>query len=514
MASPGKMTPKELAAFIELMRHYGLGNTYKDQLEQRWKYLVDSQRVKTQEYVVWIDESLNESPKEISGEPTTMIGTDYIQYSGGNDPRARYKHMRGMLQEIWNIQHKHPSNRFDIDGNFGYDDNKIAHYIQSNASPEEINAAHRIVIDYYRNKGRGRPKGARNIDKVVRNNDPIDLDDMTNDQIIEELKPETPKPNGVDGGQHNFSSDELERVLRDYVTHNQLTNERFVREQDLINVARNLEKALKESLIIFEEETKKNKPTIIELKRPDELPNIEMGIQHRCLKQLLLTVQATLRSGNRVIPWVYGPAGTGKSVAAENVAKALGISYHVMGTTLAKFEILGFINTTGYQSTPFREAYEHGGVFCADEMDSWAKEATVALNNGLANGHCTFPDKTIARHPNFVMIACANTTGAGATLEFVGRNKQDGATLNRFVHIYWPLDEALEDHMCANKDWLKYVRHVRQRVATSNLNPKPLITPRASIFGETLLNSGLELPIVIDMCLRQGLSDVQWGQIK
>jgi cobaltochelatase CobS len=146
-------------------------------------------------------------------------------------------------------------------------------------------------------------------------------------------------------------------------------------------------------------------------------------------------------------------------------------------------------------------------------MDAWSPEATVALNGAIANGHCAFPDKTVPRHKDFIMIACANTTGAGATMDYVGRNKQDGATLDRFVSLYWPLDEALEASMIANQDWLTYVRHVRAKAASSGINPKPIVSPRASIHGEALLAAGLEWQTVVDICLRKGLSDAQWGMI-
>lgn len=438
-----------------------------------------------------------------------MTGIEYIQ-RGLDNGGAKYKHLRSLLQEIWNIQYKHADQRFDIDQRFQYDSAKLSNYIAQNASDSEINRAHNIVVEYYRNRGRGRPKGSRNKNHVIESPITIDYDlgqevVTTNpikevDEIRKELKDDTQK---LSSNEYN----KLRDLLCEYAKLSDL--EGFVTENGVQRVVKNLETALRAHI----DSIKLNQPTIIELKRTD-LPSINLGVQHKCLPLLVATVNSRLRNGNRVIPWVYGPAGTGKSVASEKLAEILGLKYYVMGTTLTKFEVTGFINTSGYQTTPFREAYEHGGVFCGDEMDSWTKEATTALNNGLANGAFQFPDKLVKRHPDFVMVACANTTGAGATLDYVGRNKLDGATLNRFAYIYWPHDDALEDSLCANKNWLEYVRRVRTNVARSSLNPKPLITTRATIFGETLLNSGLEMQTVIDMCLRQGLSDTQWNTIK
>lgn len=444
---------------------------------------------------------------DVSKGEQTMRGYDYVsqRYLG----RKHYTHMRAMLQQIWDIQHKHPAERFDIDGQYQYDPNRLSSWIINNASTSEIDMAHRAVVENY--KSRGRPKGARNKNKVV-GKDMSALENMLEDVIIDANTQEDVK-------QEDKSDETIEATLLDsskFVTHPQLDKKAAELRMDMHTIATNISDALVDSYNKLEDKVNNiqlHQPTLIEIKRVD-LPNLDLGVQHRTFETLLRICSSQLRNGNRIIPWVYGPAGTGKSTAAENVAKALGLDCYVLGKTLVKFEVVGFINTSGYQTTEFRKAYEFGGVFCADEMDAWSVEASVALNGALANGHHAFPDKTITRHKDFVMIACANTVGAGATLDYAGRNKQDGATLDRFVSLYWPLDEALEDSICANKEWISYVRHVRGRANASGINPKPMITPRASIHGEALLAAGLDMQIVIDVCLRKGLSDPQWALIK
>lgn len=437
----------------------------------------------------------------------TMRGIEYVQQARGD--RA-YKHMRAMLQTIWNIQYKHPDSRFDIDGRFAYNSEQLANYINNSASVAEIDQAHELVKQSYRAGQRGRPKGARNKAKVI-SKDFTELDTLLEDLQTDDVKQE------IDHEPEIVIAKVGENIdLSKFVTHPQLDRKAAELRGDMHKVAENITDSLKSAFEALEDKVnniKLNQPTLVEIKVA-ELPKVELGVQHRTFSTLLKICGASLRNGNRIIPWVYGPAGTGKSTAAENVAKALSLPYYSLGKTLAKFEILGFINTSGYQSTEFRNAYENGGVFCADEMDAWSAEAIVALNGALANGHCAFPDKSVKRHKDFVMITCANTTGAGATMDYVGRNKQDGATLDRFVNLFWPLDEALEDSMVANKDWLKYVRHVRARVAASGINPKPIVSPRASLHGESLLFNGLDWNLVVDLTLRKGLSDAQWNMIK
>jgi hypothetical protein len=444
---------------------------------------------------------------------TNMLGTEYIEQRKQFSHRGHYTYLRALMQKLQDMGY---ASKFDVDSTYKYDGQALARAIYKDFASEQINRVHDLCRQELQSKGRGRPKGARNKNKVLEDNSNfysyassfmpdvdfsgVDTIDGTAEVIQNDATPQ--------------STQQLD--VAKFVTHIQLHSKLVPICEDIRKIevwGRDTDKQL------IELETKVNniellRPTVIQLQKSSDLPLIDLGIQHHKFPSLLNVVRSTLRNGNRVIPWVYGPAGTGKSVAAEMCAKALDLPFESMGKTLAKFEITGFINTSGYQTTPFRKAYEFGGVFCADEMDAWSNEATTALNNGLANGHFPFPDATVKRHPNFVMICCANTVGAGATMEFVGRSKQDGATLDRFVYINWPLDEALEDSMCANKGWLQYVRHVRNRVTQSGINPKPMITPRATIFGESLLNTGIDWADVVDMCLRKGLTEAQWGLIK
>lgn len=466
---------------------------FQQEIREKYQKIIDTQPQ--------IDYKIPQDQLE-GKEASTMRGTDYIRVAQG--PKA-YTHMRRMLQEIWDIQHKYPGDRFDIDLTFGYDYRSISAWINANASGSEIDLAHQNVIATY--KGRGRPKGARNRNTITLNtiNDP--LSDVIDVETISEQKTIPPQE----------TNQQVNADLSNYVTKPQFESKVAELKTNINDVARNITNALQESYETLEQKVNNlnlNAPRVIHIVKPELREPVDMGIQHRNFPLLLKTVQATMISGRRVIPWVYGPAGTGKSVACEKIAEALSLPYYFLGKTLAKFEILGFINTAGYQTTPFRQAYENGGVFCGDEMDAWANEATVALNNSLANGACAFPDKIVKRHKDFIMVAAANTTGSGATIEYSGRTKQDAATMNRFVFVNWPHDDVLEDNLVANKDWLKYVRHVRARAAVCGINPRPMITMRSSMHGEALLNVGIERETVVEMTLKQGLSDAQWGLLK
>jgi cobaltochelatase CobS len=245
-----------------------------------------------------------------------------------------------------------------------------------------------------------------------------------------------------------------------------------------------------------------------------DLPAIECGIQHKNFTKLMRACNARLRNGARLNIWLAGPAGTGKTTAAEKVAEAMGLPFHYNGALETRYELLGFVDANGRAvRTAFRDAWEHGGIYLFDEIDGSNPGALLALNGALANGSCPFPDALVKRHPDCVIIAGANTTGLGATVEYVGRMKQDAALLNRFVFIDWPLDDALEDALCADKGWLRRVQSVRGKVADKGIKGH-LITPRATLYGEALLAAGMTREDVEAAVLRQGMTADQWSQVR
>jgi cobaltochelatase CobS len=154
-------------------------------------------------------------------------------------------------------------------------------------------------------------------------------------------------------------------------------------------------------------------------------------------------------------------------------------------------ELLGFIDAAGrYHRTPFREAFEHGGVYLFDEVDGSDNAALLALNAALANGRASFPDAQIERHKDCRIIATANTWGLGATADYVGRSKIDAAFLSRFpVRLPWDYDTALEVAISGNADFARRVQAARERARAAGL--KVLIDPRATMAGAALIAAGL-----------------------
>jgi hypothetical protein len=223
------------------------------------------------------------------------------------------------------------------------------------------------------------------------------------------------------------------------------------------------------------------------------------GHHHPMFAHLLKAAASRMANGVPPSIWIAGPAGSGKTHGAHMVAKALNLPWHYNGALSMPHELLGFIDAGGtYHRTPFREAYEHGGVYLFDEVDASDNSALLALNAALANGTATFPDCQITRHPDCIVIATANTWGLGATADYVGRSKIDAAFLSRFpVRIHWDYDSALEVAISGNESFARRVIAARERARTHGI--KVIIDPRASQAGAALIAAGFKPDEAADM---------------
>jgi hypothetical protein len=236
--------------------------------------------------------------------------------------------------------------------------------------------------------------------------------------------------------------------------------------------------------------------TTFEVKRPDGT-SVNVGRTHQQFEELLSWVEAGC------YPFLIGPAGSFKTSAAAKVAEALGRPFHMdsMSDGKTPFDLLGFNDATGKAvHTELRKAWEHGGVFLCDELDAGNGNVLASLNALLSQPIAAFPDGMVARHDAFVFIAAGNTTGAGADMKFVGRNQLDGATLDRFVFVFWEIDEEFEVFVAGEdqREWTAYVQKCRRAAAATGISENVVFaTPRASINGaraETTRRYERELP--------------------
>lgn len=162
--------------------------------------------------------------------------------------------------------------------------------------------------------------------------------------------------------------------------------------------------------------------------------------------------------------YLYGPAGSGKNVICEQVAKALGVPFYYQNTIITKFDVTGYKNAAGeFEETEFYKAWTQGGVFMLDEADNACAEALVTLNAALANGYYSFPGiGRVECSPNFYCVAAGNTNGQGATDEYCGRYKMDESSRDRFAFVDIDYNPEIEEGICnGHTDVLDFVRELR-----------------------------------------------------
>ena len=247
----------------------------------------------------------------------------------------------------------------------------------------------------------------------------------------------------------------------------------------------------------------------IEVGRADGSVGKVDGHAHPKLATLLRALSVKQANGFAVNVFLVGGTSSGKTHGAGQAAKAMGRTFGAHGAMMMSHELMGFIDASGhYHRTPFRDAFENGGVVLLDEVDSWDASVTLSLNAALANGYASFPDGMIPRHPDCVIIGGANTHGTGATAEYVGRNRLDQAFISRFpVRIEWNPDPALELAISGNPEFARRVQAARERARSAGL--KHLIDARQMQAGAALIAAGFTSDEAADMTYLAGLSKEQ-----
>lgn len=248
--------------------------------------------------------------------------------------------------------------------------------------------------------------------------------------------------------------------------------ERSTNEHTLQAMKRELEKARAEVAArpVIEKEVVKEKYIGIQLLRGKRVVKKIKKHVHKVLPRVLKLAEV----GKNIM--LFGPTGCGKTVIGQHAAEALQRDFGMISFTSGASESaligsVGMINgRTVYVDSQFVKIFENGGVFLFDELDAADPNLLLVVNSALANGKLSLPKRTkkpvAERHPDFVCIATANTSGNNADRMYSGRSKLDAATLDRFQvgKIMVDYDEDLErslvdtDKHQALLDWCWAVR--------------------------------------------------------
>lgn len=247
----------------------------------------------------------------------------------------------------------------------------------------------------------------------------------------------------------------------------------------------------------------------IELKIGDVIKTLPDAPRHYLFKPILESVSCGIPSA------LIGPAGSGKSTLAEQIGQALDKNFYLQNGVTGTHELTGYLDAYGkYHSTPFRAAFEGGGLLLVDEVDTSDPGAFKWINTALANGMAMFPDQEVPvkRHADFRIIIAANTYGTGADRVYVGANQLDASTLDRFVFFDFGYDEKLERLLTNNPDWCNRVQDIRRGVEKEQA--RIVVSPRATLNGAKLLGAGWEMKDVEKAVIWKGIDLELKGRIE
>ena len=233
--------------------------------------------------------------------------------------------------------------------------------------------------------------------------------------------------------------------------------------------------------------------------------------QGRKRHKMFPVIMKYIRAGLNVA--LVGPAGTGKSTIALQVAEELGLEFRSTGALMSKYDLVGYKDATGqYHATPLYESFTSGCLFCFDELDGSSPDAVVSFNAVTDNQGCfAFPNGMQYKHDKFVAIACLNTWGNGATADYVGRFKQDAASMSRFVRVFIDYDEAIEIDLgpadIVDRVW-------KLRAACTTLGIRHVVSTRMIIFAKLAREQGVTRREIDRDILFAGLDEAAITQVK
>lgn len=264
---------------------------------------------------------------------------------------------------------------------------------------------------------------------------------------------------------------------------------------------------------IISEALVKLPPKTIEIKTGEDTQTIQ-GLIHFQFELVLKALQAGVNLA------LSGSTATSKTTMAVQAAKALNRSYFVQpvneGTT--KADILGYCTATGtYVPSLLYTAMKQGYILVVEEIDSGSPASLLAFNNAIDNRELSFPNsETVQAHEHFGIVCTMNTKGTGSDRKFVGRNRLDAATLDRFVILEIEQDFSLEAAIIGvtekqkkikvdqggiptAQEWLDNVRSKRESYKRSH--PDKIVSMRATRDGWKLANVGFGLHWLLKMCV-------------
>lgn len=197
-----------------------------------------------------------------------------------------------------------------------------------------------------------------------------------------------------------------------------------------------------------------------------------------------LLMQIDIGQNGGCWPCIIGPTGSGKTVAAGQVAEAKNAPYFAAingSPDIGLSSLFGRSTANGFVNGPLWVAATQGGGMFFDEMDAFAGSVTVGLNaitsakvgQSIVN---PISGEISTMHKDAWFIGAMNTNGKGGDGSYTGRERQDAAVLNRFSQFELSYDCELERTICPDTKLLEQLWSIR--VALQGKSSKDVISTR------------------------------------
>lgn len=204
--------------------------------------------------------------------------------------------------------------------------------------------------------------------------------------------------------------------------------------------------------------------------------------------------------------FITGEPGVGKTRVTRQIAEAMGVPLvSVSADPLPqRFEVLGGVSPITGKTIEgaARDPWENGGVLLLDEIDLGHPSLTTTMNKLLDDDVFHFDREgggkvAIPRHPLFRCVATGNTYGLGGSLRFVGAQRMNAASVNRFTMFHMVCDEAMVEGLLNDVDpvtaakVLPIWKQARANVQKYDLDE--FVSPRCAIKTQKAMLEGLSV---------------------
>jgi hypothetical protein len=258
--------------------------------------------------------------------------------------------------------------------------------------------------------------------------------------------------------------------------------------------------------IVRDELDKLEKSDPVKARKIKAVKEAKGGTRHP-LFNLVLNMVVNDRAIGRY-PWLFGPAGSGKSTLCKQIADHLGLPFYSVSSLQQKYELEGYTDAMGeLVQTVFYKAAKEGGIFLFDEASTTSAEVQVAFNSMLANLWYNFPKVgMLTAHPDFHIIAADNTAGWGGDKKYHARFELDASTLDRYTPVAIDYTDKQDMQMARDdKELVAFMKDVRKALDAADLTYTA--SPRAS----KAIKAFQEMGLSDKECLTYGLCG-GWSQ--